>query len=253
MFRTFLAGALTAVLGLAVGPSAAAPAPEPACRTVRFEGDGFVVCRYVPGEGELRLALNGPGGPLGNFVALKAALGPGAGRVAFAMNAGMYEPDRAPVGLFVEAGRQVAPLNRATGNGNFYMAPNGVFWVDAEGRPHVDETAAFAGLGAKPRWATQSGPLLVSGGALHPRIVPNGTSLAVRNGVGVKDGQALFVISDRPVSFGRFARFLKNELGCPDALYLDGTVSALWAPELHRRDDQTGLGPLVVVLKGAGR
>ncbi|MBC6981354.1 phosphodiester glycosidase family protein [Caulobacter sp. 17J80-11] len=249
MRRTFLAGALTAVLGLAVGPSTAAPAPEPACRTANFEGDGFVVCRYAPGEGELRLALNGPGGPLGSFRALKTALGEDAGRVVFAMNAGMYEPDRAPVGLFVEAGRQRAPLNRAAGAGNFYLAPNGVFWVDDAGAPHVDETGAFAASGVKPRWATQSGPLLVSGGALHPRVMPNGTSLAVRNGVGVKGGQALFVISDRPVSFGRFARFLKDELGCPDALYLDGTVSALWAPGLNRRDDQTGLGPLVLVLK----
>jgi len=167
------------------------------------------------------------------------------------MNAGMYEPNRSPVGLFVAAGRTLHPLNQATGFGNFFLAPNGVFWVDAVGAAHITETAAYAAGARRPTWATQSGPLLVEAGRLNPHVAPNGTSLAIRNGVGVSGGDALFVISDAPVSFGRLARFFRDDLGCQDALYLDGSVSGLWSPALHRLDPTRGLGTFVVVLKRA--
>src|SRR5262249_28510038 len=105
----------------------------------------------------------------------------------------------------------------------------------------------FAASAAHPAWATQSGPLLVRAGELHPRVQADGASRAVRNAVGVKGDEALFAISDGPVSFGRLARFLRDSLGCGDVLYLDGAVSALWAPSLGRMDRRTGLGTFVVV------
>jgi len=87
-------------------------------------------------------------------------------------------------------------------------------------------------------------------GALHPRFQNDGPSRYVRNGVGVSDANtAYFVISSGAVSFGRFARFFRDELGCDDALFLDGSVSSLWAPEMERRDGNQNLGPLVAVLR----
>jgi uncharacterized protein YigE (DUF2233 family) len=237
---------IAAALGLA--PLTAQGAPAAGCHKQSFEGEAFTVCRYAPDADDIRLALRGPDGVLGGFSRLARALGPDARRVRFAMNAGMYDPDRTPVGLYVEAGRTRQALNLGDGTGNFYLKPNGVFWVDRDGAAHVDEASAFAAGNAKPLWATQSGPLLVAGGVIHPAVAPNGASLAVRNGVGVKDGSALFAISDRPVSFGRFARFLRDGLACPDALYFDGAVSSLWAPGLGRKDARSNLGPLVVVL-----
>jgi uncharacterized protein YigE (DUF2233 family) len=148
------------------------------------------------------------------------------------MNAGMYRADQRPLGLFVAAGREERPLNQGSGSGNFYLAPNGVFWVGAHGAPHVTETGAYAAAPpAGVAWATQSGPLLVQGGAFNPHISADGASLNLRNAVGVRNRVALFVISDDKVSFGRLARFLRDALGCPDALYLDGAVSSLWAPD----------------------
>jgi uncharacterized protein YigE (DUF2233 family) len=47
------------------------------------------------------------------------------------------------------------------------------------------------------------------------------------------------------------ARFFRDELGCTDALYFDGTVSSLWSPELGRRDARGGLGPFVLVVRRA--
>ena len=240
------------IFGLVLALLTIAPAAWAAggCSRATFEGVAFTVCRHTQRSDEIRLALKGPDGVLGGFAALKTALGADAPRVLFAMNAGMYEPSRRPVGLLIEAGSLKSPLQTADGTGNFYLKPNGVFWVDAEGAVHIDETAAFAALRVKPRWATQSGPLLVKNGVLHPQVSPDGPSLAIRNGVGVPNAkEALFVISDQPVSFGRFARFLRDGLGCRDVLYFDGTVSSLWAPSLARIDGRSNLGPLLVVLR----
>lgn len=241
-----------ALCGLMLGASAHAPAPRgdeaPACEHRTFEGSGFVVCVYRPGADQLRLELDGRDGPLGGLRALKRFLGPRARDVRFAMNGGMYDGAQRPLGLLIRDGREVRPARRGEGAGNFYLLPNGVFSVDASGAPRVEETEAFLARGSRPVWATQSGPLLLQAGRVHPAIMANGQSVFVRNGVGVPDsGRAYFVISDKPVAFGRFARFFRDGLGCADALYLDGKVSVLWAPELGRLDRRTGLGPLIVV------
>ena len=248
--------AIAAAWAFGLAASAAPPAPtatsaDAVCRVLTFEGDAFIVCRYDRQTDELRLVWQGAGGkPLGSLPALKKHLGEDSGRVLFAMNAGMYDPAQRPVGLFVEEGRLVRPLERGVGQGNFYLKPNGVFWVDGAGVPRVDETETYARDADVPQWATQSGPLLVTAKRLHPRILANGSSRYVRNAVGVAWGaEAFFVISRRPVSLGRMARFMRDELGCVEALYLDGAVSSLWSPELGRMDRRKGLGPMVVVSK----
>lgn len=222
------------------------------CRAEKFEGSRFTVCFYRAGVDELRLAARGALAPLGSLRALRVFLGADAARVDFAMNGGMYEPDQSPLGLFVAAGKTLKPLNRATGGGNFFLLPNGVFWVDRDGAAHVEETGAFAAAARQPVWATQSGPLLAQGGQLNQHVSPNGPSLAIRNAVGQHGADAVFVISDDPVSFGRLARFMRDGLDCPDALYLDGSVSGLWAPGLGRLDPTHGLGTFVVVLRRPG-
>jgi uncharacterized protein YigE (DUF2233 family) len=234
-------------LGLALFAAAVAHAADPPCRAASFEGAAFTVCAYRPAEQQIRLESAANGAPIGSFAGLRRALGPAARRVDFAMNAGMYDVDQRPIGLFVREGAVEHPLNRTTDLGNFYLKPNGVFWVGADGAPHVEATDTYAEAPGNPEWATQSGPLLVWRGAFNPHISANGTSLQVRNAVGVTDRAAFFVISDRPVSFGHLARFLRDGLGCPDALYLDGAVSALWAPTLGRQDLGSGLGTFVVV------
>lgn len=247
-----LGGLLAVVVSGAVAAAAArdTPARQAACRREVFEGDAFTVCAWRRGEDDLRLVSRMGDGPVGDFGRLGVALRKDERRIRFAMNAGMYAPDRTAVGLLIENGKVVHRLATGAGEGNFYLLPNGVFSVDGEGRVRIDETGARAKAGtAGLRWATQSGPLLVSGGTLHPAVQPNGESRVVRNAVGVRSAdEALFVISEGPVSFGRLARFLRDGLGCPDALYLDGHVSSLWDPASGRRDDTRGLGPMVVVL-----
>jgi uncharacterized protein YigE (DUF2233 family) len=172
----------------------------------------------------------------------------GQGRtLTFGMNAGMYHADGGPVGLLVIDGRELAPLNLADGSGNFFLKPNGVFLVDGRGA-HVIDAADYA---AVPHdgvvLATQSGPLLLKHGQMHPAFRASSASRHVRNGVCAAGAQATFVISERPVTFHEFASFLRDALHCRDALYLDGAVSSLWSPALRRSDRWHALGPLLGV------
>lgn len=238
------------ILAFGLLPSAALawtkPPPDDSCRAAQFEGTPFTLCQAVPSRQTLRLVDRGPGGkPLRSFAKLKA-LG-GKAPVAFAMNAGMFDAKGLPVGLLVIDGKQEKPLATGKGAGNFFLKPNGVFYEDATGW-HVADTETYAadrhdGL----RFATQSGPMLLVGGALNPQITANGPSRKLRNGVCVDArGVAWFAISEAPVSFGRFARLFRDRIACKDALYLDGSVSSLWDPAADRRDDRAMLGPIVV-------
>lgn len=196
---------------------------------------------------DLRLWLTAPDGrPMGSFDRLRAAVEAEGLTLEFAMNAGMYHPDRRPVGLYVEKGAQSAPLVTRAGPGNFGMLPNGVFCIGATDFA-VIESRAFAAAPRPCRYATQSGPMLVIGGKLHPRFLPDSDSRHIRNGVGVSpDGHtAYFAISARPISFHDLARLFRDALGTPDALYLDGTISRLHAPGLGRDDGGFPMGPIV--------
>lgn len=94
--------------------------------------------------------------------------------------------------------------------------------------------------------ATQSGPLLVHRGKVHPVFNPNSESRLFRKGVGVPSPDvALFAISDGPGNFYELATFFRDALRCPDALLLDGSVSRLYAPALKRSDLRIDLGPMI--------
>ncbi len=221
--------------------------PQPACEARSFEGSAFTVCRYDAARHRLELV---DGSKLRSLPALEKSLGAKAAEIRFAMNAGMYDEEGKPIGLFVADGKEAKALNLRTGSGNFHLLPNGVFALDAEGRVSVTPSKGFRSSVPEPRWATQSGPMLVVDGKLHPKFDENGPSQLIRNGVGVKDpGTAFFVISEDAVSFGRFARFFRDALGCADALYLDGSVSSLWDRPAGRQDAYSELGPMVVVFE----
>ena len=221
------------------------------CRDTTFEGASYTLCEVAVGE-DLRLFHSGPEGAYGSFRNVDAALGAEGKTLGFAMNAGMYHRDLAPVGLYVEDGVEVAPLVTRAGPGNFGLLPNGVFCIGKTFR--VIESRAFKKERPDCRYATQSGPMLVIGGKLHPKLLPDSDSLYVRNGVGVsEDGErAVFAISDEAVNFHAFARFFRDALGLKDALYFDGNISRLYAPSLGRHDGGFPMGPIVgtVIPKG---
>ena len=220
------------------------------CAVRDFEGSRFVVCVFDARRQEMRLYSRAEsGGYLRSFETLQRQLGRESRNVRFAMNAGMFNDGGAPIGLYVEDGEEQKGISLTDGPGNFHLKPNGVFWQGGDGLLHIETSEDYALALREPRWATQSGPMLVIDGEMHPRFADNGVSRLVRNGVGLRDAHtAYFVISSGMVSFGRFARFFRDELQCRDALFLDGTVSSLWAPSIGRADDNHDLGPLAVVL-----
>jgi uncharacterized protein YigE (DUF2233 family) len=222
--------------------------PSSVCNQQSFEGSRFTVCD--PGNGAIELVAAGRDEtPVRQFADLEQRLGPRAEKVAFAMNAGMYDEDGRPIGLAIVDGKQKHRINRKEGGGNFHLMPNGVFQLRDDGAAEIVTSKAWRPSPAI-RFATQSGPMLVIDGKLHPAFEPDGTSRHVRNGVGIApNGRALFVISEGPVSFGKFARFFRDRLKARDALFFDGAVSALWDPANGRRDITKPLGPRGVVFK----
>lgn len=167
-----------------------------------------------------------------------------------AMNAGMYNAKYAPIGYTVIDGKEIRSLNLKEGVGNFHLMPNGVFWQDKDGF-HISESKALDRLlqqGKRPTLATQSGPMLVIDGKIHPKFDPDSTSKKIRNGIGTcKNNQIALVISDEPVNFYQFAQLFKDHLGCQNALFLDGgTASALYSKELNRSDNKN-MGVMIVL------
>lgn len=215
------------------------------CRDLVHDGTPYTVCTATS-DADLRVFQTAADGqPYGTFDRIAQALAADGLRLDFAMNAGMYHPDRRPVGLLIEDGAETARLVTAAGPGNFGLLPNGVFCIAAKFR--IVESRRFAADPPDCRFATQSGPMLVIDGALHPRFLPGSDSRYIRNGVGVSaDGKtAYFAISNRPVTFHAFARLFRDGLGTPDALYLDGNISRLRAPALGRDDLGFPMGPMV--------
>lgn len=237
---------LLCALCLAAGMASAAPE----CRLVTHKSQDFTVCDMDVATQDLRLFLRDAQGEIhGSFRSVDRTLSETGMRLAFAMNAGMYHADRRPVGLYIENSAQEQRLITAPGPGNFGLVPNGVFCLRA-GRADVFETLEFEAAAPECIHATQSGPMLVINGDLHPRFLPNGTSRYVRNGVGTSaDGQrAVFAISEAPVTFHEFGTLFRDVLQLPNALYFDGNISRLHAPELQRSDLGVFLGPIVGVV-----
>jgi uncharacterized protein YigE (DUF2233 family) len=210
----------------------------------------FVVCRVDVSSEKLRLFhANSKGEAWRGFEALAAALDGRGETLVFATNAGMFHPDFRPVGLLVIDGKERSPINRSEGYGNFFVQPNGVFMVDGNGARVL---ATYEYRNYTPSLATQSGPMLV-----HRGLVPdsfafrrNSESRVIRNGVcAPTPALAVFVISEARVNFFEFARFFKDHLGCSEALYLDGSISSLYAPRLERADDHAKLGPIFGVTR----
>lgn len=219
------------------------------CSRIEEGGAAYTVCAFDPGADDIRVFHADPSGSVfRDFASLRRHLWLDRHVLRFAMNGGMYHRDYSPVGLHVENGVEKAAVSTRAGWGNFHLLPNGVFAL-AGGEARVMETTAYLGSGFAPSHATQSGPMLVIDGALHPRFLPDSDSLKIRNGVGVDvAGRVVFVISEQPVRFYDFALLFRDRLGCDNALYLDGTISSVFIPQMRREDRIFPMGPIIAVV-----
>ena len=167
-------------------------------------------------------------------------------KLEFAMNAGMYKEDNSPLGLFIENHKTVTPLNTRNANGNFYLKPNGVFYITTDSLPFICNTASFKNNG-KIKYATQSGPMLVIEGEIHTAFKKGSTNLNTRNGVGIlPNNKILFAMSKEEINFYDFANYFKS-MGCKNALYLDGFVSRTYLPEQNWTQTDGNFGVMIGV------
>lgn len=203
--------------------------------TARNQGIDFDVYRLDKGE-EQRLRFfwkREDGTAYGSIHKLRELLEAQGEDLVFAVNGGIYSAQFTPLGLYIEDGKRYYQLTEGDGGGNFFLRPNGVFYVTAAGA-RVVRTEDYRPE-SEVRNAVQSGPMLVIGGKLHPRFIPGYHSKHIRNGVGVdREGRVVFAISNQPVNFHEFGTLFRDKLDCPNALYLDGNISEMYAPELHR-------------------
>lgn len=223
------------------------------CEKVSFKDNSYSVCTIDMTTEDLRLFLyDETGAPYGHFSSINRTLLKNGEKLGFAMNAGMYHNDRAPVGHYIQDGSEIMRVIPNAGPGNFGLLPNGILCLGDQ-RADVIETLTYikrrddAGTTPICNSATQSGPMLVIDGELHPKFLANGTSRFIRNGVGTSaDGTtAVFVISNNIVTFYEFGQLFRNHLKMPQALFLDGNISRLYAPELGRNDAGFRLGPMI--------
>lgn len=236
----------------AVPQATKAPAFASACTPHIFEQVLLTDCVADPEKTAISTILSPENGsPFRSLAALEQSIG--ADNVVFAVNAGMFDGEGKPIGYYVENSNRLTELNRADGTGNFFSKPNGVFFGTNGNWRVLSADQFFATVKDRPQFGTQSGPMLVIDGELHPDIQEDGPSKAIRNGVGIDEqGRAHFVISEAPLSFGKFARFYRDELKVKNALFLDGNVSALWDPAKGRQDSGSPIGPMIVVSRKAG-
>ena len=256
--RRLLTASRAGVASLVFGLAHAAGTPAPGVASASESG---AVVFKVPDVDGLRLFLRDKDGRIhGSLAAVDSAVASTGHKVVFAMNAGMYEPDRTPTGLFVQEGHQVQALNvqarpQDRDTPNFYLSPNGVFAIGSAG-PLIVSTRAFAESPPRHvRLATQSGPLLLAGGAIVARAVSTGSDAQAlrnrRNGICV-NGKAVVLVEVDAMTLHQFAVYLRDVVGCRDALYMDGAVSSVHDARTGRSDPIAAgnpLGPIIAYIE----
>lgn len=217
-------------------------------------GSDYLIVRAQLPKAQVTLHWQRPdGSAYGDVSPLLLELARPGTKAWMATNAGMYDPGGQPVGLHVQNGKTLKGLvPPRPGSGNFSWLPNGVLVV-ADGWAKVVESSRYPPLAKSARYASQSGPLLVHRGKLHPGFEAGSRHVNVRNGVGVdRKGRVVFAISQGPVTFHAFAELFRRTLDCRDALYLDGSVSAMATPgQSVRGPHRAGLVGLWAVTSAA--
>ncbi len=242
MRRSWFVLLIVTVCALLVAPLLRSQAAPPdsgfALRPFEYNGSRFTVATVDLKKVQLKLFWKDSSGKkLGSLTSLEAYLKRNQRTLLAGMNAGIFDTAFTPLGLHAERGRVLHPVKtRRSGYGNFYLQPNGVFYIDATGA-HVTDTLEFTRRNLKVFEATQSGPALLLNKKLHPSFQVGSSNRLPRNAIGVSSLTTVqLVISDDWVNFDDLAKFMRDVLKCTDALYLDGNISKLRVPNVRDED-----------------
>lgn len=219
------------------------------CSSLHIHDTDIVAFTASPGQHSIQMFFKNENGKIfGNIAALKQQLESKGIPLEFATNGGMFMSNFAPVGLYIENYQQISKLKTGSGSGNFNLKPNGVFYISSNGKGNICTTENFVSSG-KVKYATQSGPMLLIDGKIHPAFKKGSANLHIRNGVGIlPDGSVLFAMSKEEINFYDFAEFFLKA-GCKDALYMDGFVCKTYCPEQNWQQLDGQLGVIIAVTK----
>lgn len=199
---------------------------------IRYRGKLYKVYVVKLREANIQMVWKDEDGePISNFNRLRDLVRGQKRELTFAMNGGIFNPGLEPVGLYIEKGKQLRPLNLEEGRGNFFLKPNGVFYIDDDDKAGIITSEKYKNaVAAKEiRYAQQSGPQLLIDGKIHSAFTEGSVNQTVRNGVGIIDENTIvFAISQTKVNLHEFASMFKEKYGCKNALYLDGAISEVY-------------------------
>ena len=205
---------------------------------VDFQGARYDVYSVNPSERKLRFVWKDTNGRnYSNFGNIKSYLAGKKNRLVFATNGGIFTSNHAPLGLYIENRIELQTLNIGNGRGNFYLKPNGIFYV-TETKFGIVNTIQYNQVAAQTvLYATQSGPLLLINGRTNPNFKKYSRNFYIRSGVGIdQSGNAIFAISNTAINFYTFSLLFKEKLQCVNALYLDGAISKMYLPQIGRNE-----------------
>lgn len=215
-----------------------------------YEDSKYVVIRIDPNGSQIVTCYkNADGEVIGDFSRLEKHIKSTGHKLVFACNGGMFMEDLRPLGLYIENGEQIMPLNTKSASTNFYIKPNGVFYVLSNGSVGLKTTNDYILSQIKPKYATQSGGMLTVNGVINNKFKKESTSYNIRNGVGInKEGKVIFILSKEPVSFYEFA-YMFQSMGCDNSLFLDGCISRLYCPEVGWSYQGGYMSVMIAVIK----
>ncbi len=153
-------------------------------------------------------------------------------------NGGMYSPANEPQGLYIEnkkTYKTIDTLNDKDGT-NFYLFPNGVFYMDTLNNFGISSTENFIKKISDYsliKNATQSGPMLINNGEIHKSFSKASQNEKIRSGVGItSSNQLVFLITLDDCNFYDFAICFKEIFDCNNALFLDGAISKMFIKDI---------------------
>ena len=163
-----------------------------------------------------------------------------------ATNGGIFDKKFNSLGLLIENGKVIKPLNLKNGKGNFYLKPNGVFFIN-NSKANIFSSDEFSKLAIEPSFAIQSGPLLIQNSKINSSFLPDSKSKFIRNAIGINyKSEIILIITKEKVSLYNFAKHLKENLKCKNALYLDGGISGFYSTKYLKNIDKE-FGSIIVI------
>jgi uncharacterized protein YigE (DUF2233 family) len=214
---------------------------------VSFTDNNYVSYEINLANQDLQLFWkNDSGQTIGSLQNLKNFIAKKNKKLIFAMNGGMYDSTNSPQGLYIENYKKLKEIDTSSGEGNFYLKPNGIFYTTTANEGCIIKTEKFIN-DSSIKYATQSGPMLLIDGNMNNAFMKDSKSLNIRNGVGILPNKnLLFAMSKSPINFYAFANYFKEQ-GCKNALYLDGFVSRTYLPEKKWEQVDGNFGVLIAV------